>query len=193
MENISQLLDQLGIKYAIGGAIAQNFWGTVRATQDVDILIAIPRIRFQELAEALGKSGCHMLDSLGGAIPVSVEAILAQERDQHFFAIYHGLVKVEIFLPFIPLQHSILKRAVIMPLGNRKVPITTAEDLILLKMAYHREKDMLDIRSMIWNQQGKLDLLYLRGEAATMLSEERIQELENWIARYSRDGTATPE
>ena len=168
----------------MGGAIAQNYWGTVRATQDVDILISIPRIRFQELATQLIDSGFRMLDSDGRRVPVTVESMVAQERDQHFFVVYRGLVKVEIFLPHIPLQNSILRRAVKQPLGNLKVPVTTAEDLILLKLAYHREKDLLDIRAMLWNQKGKLDLVYLRMEANKMLSDDRIQELENWLAKY---------
>ncbi len=71
-----------------------------------------------------------------------------------------------------------------LPLGSGTAPITLAEDLILLKMAFHREKDILDVRSMIWNRKRELDLAYIRRWAGKMLSEERVSELEGWIRRY---------
>jgi len=45
-----------------------------------------------------------------------------------------------------------------MPLENRDVKVTTAEDLILLKMAFHREKDIGDVRGILRVQQTRLDL-----------------------------------
>ena len=34
---LSDLCERLRLPYALGGAIAQNYWGVVRATQDVDL------------------------------------------------------------------------------------------------------------------------------------------------------------
>jgi hypothetical protein len=39
---------------------------------------------------------------------------------------------------------------------------TTAEDLVLLKMALHRQNDPLDIRGILHVQKGRLDIPYLR-------------------------------
>ena len=181
---LADLLDELRVEYAFGGAIAQNYWGTVRATDDVDILVALPRIRFQEVERRLNETGFTMIDPQGRPKPISVESMVAQERERHLFVVYKDLVKVEVFLPFLQLQHSILRRAVKLTLGNRAVPISTAEDIILLKMAFHREKDLLDVRGILWNQGGKLDLAYLREWAQKTLADERIAELETWIERY---------
>ena len=68
--------------------------------------------------------------------------------------------------------------------GAREVPITTAEDLILLKMAFHRDKDLRDVRGILAIQSGKLDLAYLRDWAGKMLTEEHRAELERWLATY---------
>jgi len=181
---LAQILETLQLPFAFGGAIAQNYWGTVRATQDVDILVALPRIRFEELAAALCAAGFVMRDEAEREVQVSVPSMVAQERDQHLFVVYRDLVKVEVFLPFLPLQQSVLRRAVTMPLGDQQVPVTTAEDLIVLKMAFHREKDIRDVRGILWAQKGKLDLVYVREWANRMLAGEVVEELERWIGKY---------
>jgi len=181
---LAGLLEGLSIPYAFGGAIAQNYCGTVRATQDIDLLVTLPRIRFGELARSLESAGFAMRGPGGEARSVTVEGMVEEERQRRFFAVYRNLVKAEIFLPFLPIQHSILKRAVKLPLGERTVPITTAEDLVVLKMAFHREKDLRDVRAILWNQKGKLDLVYLRDWAGRMLKDESIKELEGWVAKY---------
>lgn len=182
---LAEVLERLGSEHAFGGAIAQNYWGVVRATQDVDVLVSVARVRFQDMASALADVGFHMLSEDGAELPVTVESMVRQERDRHLFVVYRGLVKVEVFLPFLPLQRAILTRAAMLPFGSRTIPVTTAEDLILLKMAFHREKDLRDIRGMLWTQRGKLDLEYLRGWAEKMLADERRAELEAWIRRYA--------
>lgn len=181
---LAELLERLGVEYAVGGAIAQNYWGTVRATVDIDVLISLPRVRFEALATALSEEGFTLLDASGARAPVTATAMAAEEHDRRLFTVYHNLVKVEIFLPFLPLQHSILRRAVKLPLGSRRIPITTAEDLILLKMAFHREKDLRDVRGILWSQKGRLDIAYLRDESQRILCDEAERRLEEWIAEY---------
>jgi len=71
-----------------------------------------------------------------------------------------------------------------MPLENRDVKVTTAEDLILLKMAFHREKDIGDVRGILRVQQTRLDLRYLRRWAQEMLVDAVQRELDTLIAEY---------
>jgi hypothetical protein len=183
-ERLAGLIEGLRASYAIGGAIAQNFWGVVRATQDLDVLLSLPRIRFEELRAALDAEGFEVVDASGARRPVTVEAIISQERDRHLVAVHRGLVKVEIFFPFLPLQHSILRRAVPVKLRSHAIPVTSAEDLIVLKMAFHREKDLRDVRGILWTRKGKLDLPYIREWSGKMLADASQAELERWIEEY---------
>jgi hypothetical protein len=44
VSNLAESFDRLNLRYAVGGAIANGFWGIVRTTKDVDCLVAIPAI-----------------------------------------------------------------------------------------------------------------------------------------------------
>jgi hypothetical protein len=66
------------------------------------------------------------------------------------------------------------------------VPLT--EDLILLKMAFHREKDVGDVRGILRVQQTRLDLDYLRRWALEMLEDAVQRELDMLIAEYCGSG-----
>lgn len=179
------LFDSLQAAYAVGGAIAQNYWGIVRATQDADFLLSLARTRFDDLKEALERAGFVIRKGDGSTHPLSVEEIIRQEGDAHLLVIHRGLVKVEIFFPILPLQHSILRRAVRVKLGSRIVPVTTAEDLIVLKLAFGRQKDLQDVRGILWSQKGRLDLDYIREWAGKTLAADVCSELEGWIREYA--------
>ncbi len=184
---VADLLDRLELDYAFGGAIAQNYWGTVRATQDVDLLVALPKLRYQELADGLNAAGLRMRDGSGRESLVSVAGILAQEQERRFFSCYQQYVKVDFFLPSVPIQNNLLRRACRVNFRGTRIPIASAEDLILLKMIFHREKDLRDVRAILWNQRGRLDLEYLLREAGEVLGAGDLRELDGWISRYQAD------
>jgi hypothetical protein len=145
----------------------------------------VPRIRFEDLRGELSGAGFSSLDAKGDPTPITVERMVAEERDRHLVTVVLESVKAEVFFPFLPLQHSILRRAVKLRLGRQEMPITTAEDLVVLKMAFHREKDLRDVRGILWAQKGKLDLASIREWAGRMLRDESRDELEGWIRRYA--------
>jgi predicted nucleotidyltransferase len=176
--------DRLQLQFALGGALASSYWGIVRTTQDVDCLVAIPALKYQLLANELQALGCRQLDDDGNFVDVAVDRMRSQISDQHLIEFYLDSVRIELFVPIVPLQTEILRRAVMMPIGGRDVPITTAEDLILLKLAFHRAKDLQDVRGIIWIQRGRLDLDYLRIWSAKSLDPTVQLELDEMIAEY---------
>jgi predicted nucleotidyltransferase len=97
------------------------------------------------------------------------------------------LVRVELFVPAVALQDEILRRAVPIRIRGCELRITTAEDLILLKLVFHREKDLRDVRGILWVQRGRLDLDYLRHWSARTHEPAVQKELEQLIAEYTRD------
>lgn len=94
---------------------------------------------------------------------------------------YVGDVRVELFVPAVPLQEQILCRAVLLPIGDRDARMTTAEDLILLKLAFHRPKDIYDVRGILWVQREKLDYDYLNDWSAKALDDAAQGELRQLV------------
>jgi len=183
---LGRLFEHLGVPYAIGGAVAASFWGVPRTTQDADCLVAVPAVAYQRLADALNDAGFAM-DRSGDPQPVTVEALLQQARDDKYMTLVCRATSVELFVPVVPLQHSILKRAVGRLFHGRTILVTTPEDLILLKMAFHRLKDLQDIKGILHVQKGRLDIAYLRQWSARMLDESAARELDELIATYEAD------
>lgn len=181
IDSIATILDRRKIPHAFGGALAQNYWGVVRATQDVDVLAMIPALRFQEVVDDLEGAGFRSRDSSGRDRSVTVAEAREAIRSTGLFAVWLDNVKVELFSPILPLQHRILERAVAMPWRDRTIPVTTAEDLIVLKMVFHRDKDMRDIRAMLAASGGGLDRGYLLAQAAGVLEPHRLTELRQLL------------
>jgi hypothetical protein len=173
--------ERVGLSYALGGAIANTYWGIVRTTQDVDCLVHVPALRYQALVDELTRLGFKFLDDSGEEGPLAVPPLRAQEQRDKFFDVYFGGLRVQIFVPCVPLQTEILRRAVDMPMGGRTVKVTTAEHLVLLKMSFHRQKDLLDVRGILRVQSANLDLEYLRQWSSRMLTDDVQKELEQLI------------
>lgn len=180
---VADVCEELAAPYAIGGAVAVSFWGVPRTTQDADCLVAVPAVAYQRLTDALNARGFRV-EQTSGPQPVTVVALLEQVRRDKFMTLSCRATSVELFVPVVPLQQMILERAVVKMFHGRAIKVTTAEDLILLKMAFHRQKDLQDIKGLLHVQQGRLDLPYLRHWSTEMLEPPAIRELDELIATY---------
>jgi len=189
---LAAVFERLGIPYAFGGALAASFWGIPRTTQDADCLVAVPAIAYQRLSDSLTTEG-FLLDEQDGTRPVTVADLRKQTADRGYMSLVRNSTSVELFVPLVPLQHDILKRAKPLPFAGRMIRITTAEDLILLKMAFHRQKDLMDVRGIIHVQQGRLDVHYLRQLSERVLDEGLAAELEAMLVEYGGDGSPIGE
>ena len=184
---LGNIFARLQLRFAIGGALANNYWGIVRATRDVDCLISLPAIKYQLFADELNAIGCTMHDKDGRHIAITVPRLLEQVQHRKLVECYQERVRIELFVPAVALQDEILRRAIPIRLRNCEIPITTAEDLILLKLVFHRVKDLQDVCGILWLQRDRLDLDYLRHWSARTHEPDVQKELERLIADYSRD------
>jgi hypothetical protein len=192
VEALGEAFDKLQLRFAVGGAIANNYWGIVRATQDIDCLIALPAIKYQLFADALNAIQCTMRDKSEQHFEITVPRLLEQVQNRKLIECYHERIRIELFVPTVPLQNEILRRAIPVRLAKREIPITSAEDMILLKLVFHRVKDLQDVRGMLWLQRGKLDLNYVRLWSGRTHEPHVQVELTRLIEEYSRDAASNP-
>jgi len=178
---LAGICERTGVPYAVGGAVAASFWGVPRTTQDADLLVSVPALVSQHFADALAEEGFSVVDPSGGGMP-TVTGLRRQSDAEGLMRLACRNVPVEMFVPVVPLQHEILRRATDEPFHGRTIKVTSAEDLILLKMAFHRQKDIQDVRGILGVQKGRLDLGHLRSWSARTLDDQTAAELDRLIA-----------
>jgi hypothetical protein len=176
-----EILEGMGVGYAVGGAVAMAFGGYVRATRDVDVLVLVPAIRSQELADSLASAGFRMRDEEDRPIPPDVMKMTEASRETGHFRLWWRGTKVEVFVPRVPLQNSILRRRKRVQLTAFSMWITTVEDLVLLKMVFHRAKDLEDVRRLLVANREFLDLPYLREWMSKTLEPQVARELQEMM------------
>lgn len=57
LARLTNVFDDLGLDYMIVGSLASTVHGMARSTQDVDIVVALPRDRLADLLAALPRGG----------------------------------------------------------------------------------------------------------------------------------------
>jgi hypothetical protein len=152
--------------------------GYVRATQDIDILIVVPDIRLPEVFAVVRRRGFHGEDA----------ELLRALREHQVAELRSGTVAVQILRPALPYHHTVLRRAVELPVAGQSVPFVTREDLIVLKLLWHRTKDVADVQALLVAADSALDVDYLRDAFGQLLPDDdpRHQELDDLLTRFWR-------
>ena len=145
-------LEQLGIDYAIGGAVAMTMWCEPRATFDVDFTLFLEPKQHDFCLQVLRSMGCE----------VETVSCLATLRDHGFCRVFCRGRQVDVFLPTTEFYSLAKHRRHLMPMLGRDVMVWSAEVLTVFKLMFFREKDRLDLKRL-WKAQGqRLDTAWVR-------------------------------
>ena len=185
-----EIIEALGLNYAVGGAVAMGLGGFQRHTNDMDLLIALPALRYQELADALNRAGFTQRDEQDNEGAVEVPRARREALELGRFVVWHGEFRVEFFVPKVPLQDAILKRHIRVDLDEFSLWTTTAEDMILLKMIFRRPKDIEDVRRLMVVRRDDLDVPYIESWIDRTLEAEAAAELRRMISEAGFPGRA---
>ena len=176
VERLADVLDGLGIAYAIGGSMASSAYGTLRFTQDADITV-------QSFSQAAGR----FYDLIKEEFYISEQA-MRQALDRHgSFNIIHFETgfKIDIFVQRpSEFERRLLERrrtAKLSDESGRELSIVSPEDIVLLKLRWFKETDCTSERQ--WNDvlgvlrvQGEsLDFEYLTDSAKELGLEELLE------------------
>ncbi|MGE5293698.1 MAG: hypothetical protein ACM3VT_02615 [Solirubrobacterales bacterium] len=162
LRRLADVLDALGIPYAIGGSIASSMYGTVRFTRDADIGI----LSFTPAADRF----YNQLKDEFYINELAMQQALAYSSN---FSIIHFATafKIDLFvLGPSEFERQILLRSRIVRLGDSEegdLCFVSPEDVILLKLRQlsepdaNREEQWDDIQGVLLVQGEALDLEYL--------------------------------
>jgi hypothetical protein len=209
VKGIAKTFEAHTVLYAFSGALANAVWGVPRATKDLDMLIHVSRIALPNTVESpwhlgtphcVGRHPAHALDEatrahgqrpwpdggvellFGLGCQGSLEEALNTSLDEHVIRLDYQGMEVEVFLPYLPYHHDVLRRRVQVTVEGVPAYFVTAEDLVILKFLFHRAKDVADIQTLLAVRADRLDRTYLSRTLRSLLPPEdpRHRELEQW-------------
>jgi len=155
---IVKVLRKAGIPFALAGGYAVAAWGVVRATRDIDFLAAVPPDRFNELLRELRQAGFKAFHRVGDEAD-PVRGVISLESTKN-----SDMEPVEIILGIKQMPTGIFERAQPIPFFGMEIPVTSPEDLIVLKCLAGGPVDLEDARAIFAIMKTKLDLKYLKNE-----------------------------
>ncbi len=131
--NVAALLDELGIRWLVGGSLASSFHGVPRSTQDVDFVAELQHQHVQPLVDAAG-------DAFYSDAQMITEAI---DRRRSFNLLHLATnFKIDVFVPpHDPLTRTEMDRRqqiLVREQPPAQLWVASAEDIILQKLHWFR-------------------------------------------------------
>lgn len=157
---IAKILNHLNIPYFISGGMAVLVWGRPRFTADIDIIVELKKEYLDQLEKALRRLG-----KTGYLDRGTMEWALAHQGEFNFIEGETGL-KVDFWVAKDDsFDRSRFKRRVPRKILNQTVYFTSPEDLILIKLLWHKDsragRQLEDIESVLKISDDQLDKNYL--------------------------------
>ena len=170
-------LSAVGVPFMVSGALASNFYGVPRATQDADIVIDYKQLPLDALTARLQRD--FDVDPQPGFESVTGSLrLVARARRSAFDVELFGLTDDRHD------QARFARRRFVDVLG-RTVAVPTAEDVIINKLRWFvlakRRKDFEDARNVIALHHAALDWPDIRQWCATLDLEAALAEAERVI------------
>jgi hypothetical protein len=176
IERLADVLDSLGVRYAVGGSVASALYGTVRFTRDADISVE----PFSHVVDRL-------YELLQDEFYISREAMEEALRSHGSFNVIHfeTAFKIDLFVRGTSeFEGRLWERRHMLRLSDassREVSVVSPEDIILLKLSWFRqtgctsERQWDDVLGVLAVQGNALDFEYL----TTSARELGLKELLN--------------
>jgi hypothetical protein len=169
---------QRHVPHAFGGALALAYYATPRATIDIDVNVFVRVERADEVLELL---------EVLGAEPLRKEGRAQLERDGQA-RVHWDTTPVDLFFSYDALHESCLERRQRLPFGDGDwIHVLAAEDLLVFKALFDRDKDWRDIEELIYAMGDELDSAYARGWMERIVGEPdpRHRRLCEVLERYA--------
>jgi len=176
VRQMAEILDDLGVPYALGGSMASSLLGEPRSTVDVDMAIRLE-----------GATGEALLERVSAAFYVPVDAARAAIRSHSSFNLVDtaSALKVDLFV----VGDGLLDRMQIERRTRVAVPgvangiwVTAPEDQVLRKLDWFRQggstsdRQWRDVVGILRIHRESMDLSYLQSSASEVGLTGELEE-----------------
>lgn len=160
LNHVWNALEPLGHPAALMGGLSLAAWNYIRATRDVDFLIAVDSTTVEPVIEQLRKHGCRPkkwppLITVGDHVFMQ----FLYTPPEEFYEVQFDLLLAE-----TALQKSAIDRRVrrSLPGLDRPIDVLDCDDLILFKLLAGRMIDRADAAMLLRENRDVIDVAYLQ-------------------------------
>ena len=153
LDLVFQALQAGGVRYLVVGGVAVVLHGHPRFTADLDLVVALEAANARAAVAALAGLGYRPRPPVDAALFADAAARQGwiAEKDLIVLSLWspeHPATEVDLFVrePF-PFEEA-SARATVIDLGGVHVPVASIEDLVAMKRAVGRPKDLEDARQL---------------------------------------------
>lgn len=152
-----RFLQEEGVSFALIGGQATSLRGQERVTADIDMVIAADVEGALSLAAKLPRSAFKPLfDDVEEVIERSFILPLRHRATN---------IKVDLAVGLSGFERQTVARAEPLEVAGCRIPVATAEDLIIMKALAGRPRDDQDLQGMVIAQGAKIDWAYCESTA----------------------------
>jgi len=160
---------QRHVPHAFGGALALAYYATPRATIDIDVNVFIDSSRADDVLTALGRLG----------VDPPTDAELVRLRRDGQARVRWGSTPINLFFSYDTFHDACMERRRVFPFGSGEtIHVLAAEDLIVFKAIFDRDKDWRDIAEVAYSAQDDLDHAWINDclERIVGAEDERFEK-----------------
>lgn len=172
-------LNRIGIPFMAGGSLASSIHGVVRATQDIDLVVKLRPPQVDQLVAELGPAFYADAGMIRSALAAGRSFNLIHYATGYKFDLFPLKADAYYELQF---HRRVVEHPVVFD-EEFELPVATAEDTILAKLAWYRaggevsERQWNDVRGVIHVQRNRLDLNYMRRWAKHLEVEDLLDRV----------------
>lgn len=172
VRGLSASLDDAGLPYAIGGALALAYCvGSPRATADIDVNVFIPADDPSPLVAALPQG-----------VTVRPEDVALLRRDGQA-RLWWDKTPVDVFLTNVSFHTEVATRVRVERWDDQEIRFLDCGDLAVFKAFFDRSKDWVDLEEMV--RARTIDVPWVLGTLVEHLGgdDPRVERLRSLAAR----------
>lgn len=161
------------------GGVAASLLGRPRATRDVDAMVFIDESRWESLLAEGEKFGFKPRHPDALAFAGEARVLLVRHEPSG--------IDVDIAFGALTFEKEAVERAVWTDVAGARIPLSTPEDLIVMKAVAHRPRDLADIESVL-DAHPSLDLArvrrWVREFSAALAMPDILADFEKILASH---------